>query len=61
VETDDEERVFLKTVGGSYLSNIQQTGFQFNISYDSRAREQRGISGGPKASITLLTVRTSIG
>jgi len=47
----------LKTAGGSYLSNIQQTGFQFNISYDEPSKgTKRYLPEGPKASIPLLTV-----
>jgi cell surface protein SprA len=47
----------LKTAGGSFLSNIQQTGFQFNISYDEPSKgTKRYLPEGPKASIPLLTV-----
>lgn len=47
----------LKTAGGSYLSNIQQAGFQFNINYDEPSKgTKRYLPEGPKASIPLLTV-----
>ena len=47
----------LKTAGGSYLSNIQQTGFQFNISYDEPSKgTKRYLPEGPKENIPLLTV-----
>ena len=47
----------LKTPGGSYLSNVQQTGFQFNISYDEPSKgTKRYLPEGPKADIPLLTV-----
>ncbi len=47
----------LKTPGGSYLSNIQQAGFQFNISYDEPSKgTKRYLPEGPKANIPLLTV-----
>lgn len=47
----------LKTAGGSYLSNIQQSGFQFNILYDEPSKgTKRYIPEGPKANIPLLTI-----
>src|SRR5258708_14527285 len=47
----------LKAPGGSYLSNIQQAGFQFNISYDEPSKgTKRYLPEGPKANIPLLTV-----
>lgn len=47
----------LKTASGSYLSNIQQTGFQFNILYDEPSKgTKRYIPEGPKANIPLLTL-----
>ena len=47
----------LKTAGGSFLSNIQQAGFQFNISYDEPSKgTKRYLPEGPKALIPLLTV-----
>ncbi|HTI07755.1 MAG TPA: cell surface protein SprA [Puia sp.] len=47
----------LKTASGSYLSNIQQTGFQFNISYDEPSKGvKRYLPEGPKANIPLLSV-----
>ncbi len=47
----------LKTASGSYLSNIQQTGFQFNIMYDEPSKgTKRYLPEGPKENIPLLTV-----
>ena len=47
----------LKTASGSYLSNIQSTGFQFNISYDEPSKgTKRYLPEGPKADIPLLTI-----
>ena len=47
----------LKTASGSYLTNIQQTGFQFNILYDQPSLGQkRYLPEGPKADVPLLTV-----
>ena len=47
----------LKTASGSYLSNISQTGFQFNILYDEPSKGQkRYLPEGPKADIPLLTI-----
>ncbi|HLZ89405.1 MAG TPA: cell surface protein SprA, partial [Puia sp.] len=47
----------LKTATGSYLANIQQTGFQFNVNYDEPSKgTKRYLPEGPKANIPLLTV-----
>ncbi|MHA4809313.1 T9SS outer membrane translocon Sov/SprA [Flavitalea flava] len=47
----------LKTASGSYLSNISQAGFQFNILYDEPSKGQkRYLPEGPKAEVPLLTV-----
>lgn len=47
----------LKTAGGSYLSNIQSTGFQLNILYDQPSKGQkRYLPEGPKEEIPLLTL-----
>ncbi len=47
----------LQTAGGSYLSNIQSTGFQLNILYDEPSKGQkRYLPEGPKADIPLLSV-----
>jgi cell surface protein SprA len=47
----------LKTASGSVLSNIQSTGFMFNISYDEPSKGvKRYLPEGPKAFIPLLTV-----
>ena len=47
----------LKTASGSYLSNIQQTGFQFNVLYDEPSKgTKRYLPEGPRANNPLLTV-----
>jgi len=47
----------LKTATGSYLSNIQQQGFQLNLTYDQPSLgTKRYLPEGPKADIPLLTV-----
>ncbi len=47
----------LKTASGSYLSNIQSTGFQLNILYDQPSKGQkRYLPEGPKEEIPLLTL-----
>ncbi|GGB22576.1 T9SS outer membrane translocon Sov/SprA [Puia dinghuensis] len=47
----------LKTPGGSYLANIQQQGFQFNVNYDEPSKgTKRYLPEGPKANLPLLTV-----
>jgi cell surface protein SprA len=47
----------LKTAGGSSLSNITKTGFQFNINYNQpSAGIKRYLPAGPKENIPLLTV-----
>ena len=47
----------LKTPSGSTLSNIQSTGFQFNINYDQPSLGvKRYLPEGPKADIPLLTI-----
>ena len=47
----------LKTASGSYVSNISQAGFQFNISYDEPSKgTKRYLPEGPKAEIPLLTL-----
>ena len=47
----------LQTAGGSYLSNIQSTGFQLYLLYDEPSKGQkRYLPEGPKADIPLLTV-----
>lgn len=47
----------LKTASGSYLANIQQTGFQFNINYDQPSLgTKRYLPEGPKATQPLLTL-----
>ncbi len=47
----------LQTATGSYLSNIQAAGFQFNVNYDQPSLgTKRYLPEGPKADIPLLTV-----
>jgi cell surface protein SprA len=47
----------LKTASGNYLSNIQQSGFQFNVLYDEPSKgTKRYIPEGPRANIPLLTL-----
>lgn len=47
----------LKSAGGSYLSNIQQAGFQFNILYDEPSKgTKRYLPEGPRAEQPLLTL-----
>jgi len=47
----------LQTAGGSYLSNIQSTGFQLNVMYDEPSKgTKRYLPEGPKADIPLLTL-----
>jgi cell surface protein SprA len=47
----------LKTAGGSTLSNITKTGFQFNINYDEPSKgTKRYLPQGPKATIPLLSL-----
>ncbi len=47
----------LKTPGGSTLSNIQSTGFQFNVNYDEPSKgTKRYLPEGPKEDIPLLTI-----
>ncbi|PWT72081.1 MAG: cell surface protein SprA [Bacteroidetes bacterium] len=47
----------LKTGTGSYLSNIQQTGFQLNVLYDEPSKgTKRYLPAGDKAGVPLLTV-----
>ena len=47
----------LKTATGTFLSNIQQQGFQFNINYDQPSfGTKRYLPEGPKQDIPLLTV-----
>ncbi|HWB92323.1 MAG TPA: cell surface protein SprA, partial [Puia sp.] len=47
----------LKTATGTYLSNIQQQGFEFNINYDQPSLgTKRYLPEGPRANIPLLTV-----
>jgi len=47
----------LKTATGSFLGNIQQQGFQFNVNYDEPSKgTKRYLPEGPKANLPLLTV-----
>jgi cell surface protein SprA len=47
----------LKTASGSFLTNIQSQGFQFNVNYDQPSLgTKRYLPEGPKADIPLLTV-----
>src|SRR6202012_5572041 len=47
----------IKTATGSYLSNIQSAGFQFNVNYDQPSLgTKRYLPEGPKIDIPLLTV-----
>ena len=49
----------LKTAGGSSLSNITRTGFQFNVNYNQPSggiKRYLPPGAGPKADIPLLTV-----
>ena len=47
----------LKTGTGNYLSNIQQSGFQFNILYDEPSKgTKRYLPDGDKSGVPLLTV-----
>jgi cell surface protein SprA len=47
----------LKTASGSFLSNISQQGFQFNVNYDQPSLgTKRYLPEGPKADIPLLTI-----
>jgi cell surface protein SprA len=47
----------LKTATGSFLANIQQQGFQFNVNYDEPSKgTKRYLPEGPKANLPLLTI-----
>jgi cell surface protein SprA len=47
----------LKTPGGSSLSNITKTGFQFNVNYDEPSKgTKRYLPQGPKANLPLLSI-----
>ena len=47
----------LKTATGSYLSNIQQAGFQMNILYDDPSKgTKRYLPAGDKSGVPLLTI-----
>ncbi|HXB96362.1 MAG TPA: cell surface protein SprA, partial [Puia sp.] len=47
----------LKTATGSFLSNIQPQGFQFNVNYDQPSLgTKRYLPEGPKADLPLITV-----
>jgi len=47
----------LKTAGGSSLSNITKTGFQFSVNYDQPSKGTKNyLPQGPSADIPLLTL-----
>ncbi|HEY4107477.1 cell surface protein SprA [Puia sp.] len=47
----------LKTATGSFLANIQQQGFQFNVNYDEPSKgTKRYLPEGPKANFPLLSI-----
>ncbi|HEY4336542.1 MAG TPA: cell surface protein SprA [Puia sp.] len=47
----------LKTPTGSFLANIQQQGFQFNVNYDEPSKgTKRYLPEGPKANLPLISI-----